>query len=251
MVAPPSVRYTSAQADTRPAALLFNQLFGEIFSLSLVLASAASILGPREAEGLLAGIDDLDGAVTDVRQTLAPPGGGIIGTARRPAPSARHGSVHCAAGRDHEPVFVPARRHLGPGLPGQGGPQGGGEAVRPRPEPALVPFDRATLPDKQLTSSRTRFRVSRRDGKGGRRTWWLRSNRWCASSTMRKGSGGRNPPASSGRRTLEQSRWSARHRAWLVKAPSGRSLPLATLEPVRADLRTVPLGHGAKSAGWS
>jgi hypothetical protein len=79
MVAPPSVRYTSAQADTRPAALLFNQLFGEIFSLSLVLASAASILGPREAEGLLAGIDDLDGAVTDVRQTLAPPGAGSSG----------------------------------------------------------------------------------------------------------------------------------------------------------------------------
>ena len=56
--------------------------------------------------------------------------------------------------------------------------------------------------------------------------------------------------ASSERRTLEQSRWSARHRAWLVKAPSGRSLPLATLEPERADPRAVPLGHGEKGAGW-
>lgn len=73
MVASFPLRYTGTQADTRPAELLFNQLFGEIFSLSLVLASAASILGPREAQGLLAGIDDLDGAVTDVRRTLAPP----------------------------------------------------------------------------------------------------------------------------------------------------------------------------------
>ncbi len=73
MEAPLSVEYASAQADTRPAELLFNQLFGEIFSLSLVLASAASVVGPRDAEGLLCGIDDLDRAVTDLRHSLAPP----------------------------------------------------------------------------------------------------------------------------------------------------------------------------------
>jgi hypothetical protein len=73
VAAPLSLGCTSAQADSRPAELLFNQLFGEIFSLSLVLASAASIVGSREAQGLLSGIDDLDVAVTDVRHTLGPP----------------------------------------------------------------------------------------------------------------------------------------------------------------------------------
>lgn len=73
VAAPLSLGCTDAQADDRPAVLLFNQLFGEIFSLSLVLASAASMLEPREAQGLLSGINELDGAVTDVRQTLAPP----------------------------------------------------------------------------------------------------------------------------------------------------------------------------------
>jgi hypothetical protein len=73
VAAPLSLGCTDAQADTRPAALLFNQLFGEIFSLSLVLASAASMLEPGEAQGVLAGIHDLDGAVTDVRRTLGPP----------------------------------------------------------------------------------------------------------------------------------------------------------------------------------
>jgi hypothetical protein len=71
--APLFLGYAGAPGDTRPAELLYNQLLGEIFSFSLVLASAASIVGPREAQGLLAGIDDLDGAVTDVRQTLAAP----------------------------------------------------------------------------------------------------------------------------------------------------------------------------------
>lgn len=65
--------YVGALADARPAELLFNQLFGEILSLSLVLASAASVCGPGEAQRLLAGINDLDGAMTDVRRALTPP----------------------------------------------------------------------------------------------------------------------------------------------------------------------------------
>lgn len=64
--------------------------------------------------------------------------------------------------------------------------------------------------------------------------------------------------ASSEQRILMQSRWSARHRAWLVMAPAGRSLPLATQdasaatqarppasagdEPERSDHKTVPEG---------
>ena len=52
---------------------MLNQLFGEVFSLSLVLASAASIVGYREAQGLLSEIDDLDAAVTDVRHSFGPP----------------------------------------------------------------------------------------------------------------------------------------------------------------------------------
>jgi hypothetical protein len=69
----------------------------------------------------------------------------------------------------------------------------------------------------------------------------------------------KNPPAvSSEQRIIQQSRWSARHRAWLVMAPAGRSLPLAAQdasaatqarppasagdEPERSDHKTVPMG---------
>jgi hypothetical protein len=71
--APVPLGYVCARADARPAELLFNQLFGEIVSLSLVLAGAASVCGPGEAQRLLAGINDLDGAMTDVRRALTPP----------------------------------------------------------------------------------------------------------------------------------------------------------------------------------
>ena len=74
MAAPLSLGHTS-RAGISAAELLYNQLFGEIFSLSLVLASAASVVGSREAKGLLAGIDELDHAVTGVRQALANPRG--------------------------------------------------------------------------------------------------------------------------------------------------------------------------------
>ena len=104
-----SLEYLAAEGDARPAELLFNQLFGEIFSLSLVLASAASTVGPRQAQGLLAGIYDLDGAVTDVRQALAPRSA-LGPTGRADVLRSLHDTVRTIAQEAEDSTLSPSRR---------------------------------------------------------------------------------------------------------------------------------------------